>query len=566
VLGVPAAAAADGPVNTSLEPRGLSWVGIHALRQMQPRLRGEGVRLGVVCRSYTYDEDDKPLYDYRPNVEHSCLAAARLGFHDGSIAAGGASPHSTAICSILFGHDPDGAAAALEPFLYEGAVPDAEGSVYEFYHFSTEHVLAQHVPAVDVLAASFGHPFDKWWTRGLEVMVEDQGLLVVASIGNGMNAADPPLYPGAGPNAIGVGVVSSVNTGDLATKLSQFALAYPDRSSLGPTEDGRCKPDLIAPGNCLIAGTEGDKGYAMSGDWTSFSAPVTAGVAGLLVQAARQDRRLGSVLLPNGGSCVLKAILMNSAVKLPYWHKGRLSPDDDREVPLDYAQGAGMVNAVGAYQLLNAGRVRPAGVAAMGWDLNELDMDRTPQQVYRMVVDDPAGKVVTATLVWNRHYEQEYPFDRIEERDSNLRLELLGVDPEGAGAELLDCSDSPVDNVEHIHIETDPNYPLYELIVSYSDVDGRPSDAASEPYGVAWSVTEKGADESIFWHDLNADGIVDEADFGVLMTNLVEGLKSPDAYVIGDLNDDGLIDAKDVERLLERRDRRAAWHDASTVN
>jgi hypothetical protein len=561
------AVGADDGADNALEPRGLGWVGVHAVRDAQPLLTGDGVRFGIVCRSYTYDDDFKPLYDYRPNTRHICLSTARLGLRDDGVATAGVSPHSTAICSILFGQDAEGTATSLDPFLYEGAVPDAEGFVYEFDHFLTEHVWALEAPPVDVLTASFGYLLDQWWTRGIEAMVEHEGLLVVASIGNGRNASDPPLYPGAGPNAIGVGVVSSVNTADPATNLSHFALAYPDRSSAGPTDDGRCKPDLIAPGNCLIAGTEGDKGYAMSGDWSSFSAPVTAGVAGLLVQAAKQDRRLGNVLLPNGGSCVLKAILMNSAIKLPYWHKGRLSPDDDREVPLDYAQGAGMVNAVGAYQLLKAGRVRPDGVASMGWDLNRLDMDQAPQQVYRMVIDKPAGKMVTATLAWNRHYQGKYPFKRVEGRDSDLRLELWAVDPEGAVEDvLLDYSDSPVDNVEHLHVAALPGYPLYELVVSYSDVDGRPSEAASESYGVAWSVAEKGPDESIFWHDLNADGIVDHGDFRVLVDNLVAGLKSPHAYVIGDLNADGLIDVKDVELLLERRNRKADWHVANTAN
>ena len=63
---------------------------------------------------------------------------------------------------------------------------------------------------------------------------------------------------------------------------------------------------------------------------------------------------------------------MNSATKLPYWHKGRLSVEDDHEVPLDYVQGAGVVDAARAYRLLTAGRGKPGDVAAAGWDLNQL--------------------------------------------------------------------------------------------------------------------------------------------------------------------------------------------------
>ena len=141
---------------------------------------------------------------------------------------------------------------------------------------------------------------------------------------------------------------------------------------------------------------------------------MVAGVAGLLIQAAKQDKRLDSILSPDGGNCLLKAILMTSATKLPYWHKGRLTVDDDHEVPLDYLQGAGMINAARAYQVLTAGRGSPGNVAAVGWDLNRLEGSQGLQQVYRIVVEEPANKMLTVTLAWNRHYDsQKYPFERL---------------------------------------------------------------------------------------------------------------------------------------------------------
>jgi hypothetical protein len=79
-------------------------------------------------------------------------------------------------------------------------------------------------------------------------------------------------------------------------------------------------------------------------------------------------------------------------------------------------------------------------------------------------------------------------------------------------------------------------------------------------------VDAKPADESIFWHDLNADGIVNKLDFGVLMNNWVAALKSPEAYVIGDLNGDGRIDFDDMQRLYAERDRQADWRAGETAN
>lgn len=541
-----------------LQPQGLDRVGIYALREMAPNLTGADVRFAILCRSITH-QNGEPQNDYLPNTKHACFAGAQLRFAE----TGGISAHSTAVCSILFGEDLDGTAPYLGSFLYEGAVPAAQGYVFEYQRFGEQHVFPQAKPAVDVITASFGFQFENWWTRGVEALAEHEGLPVVASVGNGSNASDPPLYPGAGSNIIGVGVVSSVKTGNPAMDLMHFALAYPERSTLGPTDDGRCKPDLIAPGNCLVADVDDDRAYTTSGDWSSFATPVTAGVIGLLVQAAKEDKKLEAVLSPKGGSCALKTILMSSATKLPFWHKGRLSTEDDREAPLDLIQGAGMVNAVGAYQLLTAGRNQPGDVASAGWDLNQLEADDGLPQVYRMVVEEPAGKVLTATLAWNRHYSREYPFERIEGTDSDLRIEVWAIDPANSSNDLLlDYCDSKLDNVEHIHMPMLPEYRVYELVVSYGDMEGQ----ASERYALAWTVGEKPDSEDILWHDLNADGIVDDADFAIFLNNRDLGFSSPDAYVIGDVNADGAIDGSDLEQLSANRNRTADWRAASATN
>ncbi len=547
------------------QPQGLNWAGIYALRGLDPNLTGGGVRVGVICRSFT-NHNDEPQYDYSPNVNHSCFQSAKLHLYDDGQAPASTSPHETAVCSILFGEDPLGNASNLEPFAYQGAVPAAEGHIYELRHFITQYVFAQKKPAVDLVTASFGDPLDRWWTRGVESLAEHEGLPVFASIGNGTDASEPPLYPGAGSNTIGVGVVSPVNADDPATSLAYFSLPHPEQSSRGPTDDGRCKPDLIAPGNCLVAGPEGDQGYTMSGTWSSFSTPVAAGAAGLLIQAAKQDKRLDGILSPDGGNCLLKAILMTSATKLPYWHKGRLTPEDDREMPLDYTQGAGMVNAVRAHQVLTAGRGNPGNVPATGWDLNRLEGSQVLQQVYRVVLEEPASKMLTVTLVWNRHYSQKYPFDRLSDSDTNLRLEVWAIDPTNPNSSvLLDCSDSKVDNVEHVHVEMAAGYTSYAIVVSYSNPSER--DLPGERYGLAWSVEDKPAeDRNILWEDLNADGIVNEQDLEIVLKNLMAGQKSPEAYLLGDINMDGAIDVNDVKAVNARLNRKADWYAGDTAN
>jgi len=545
-----------------LQPQGLNHAGIYALRQINPNLTGAGVKFAVICRSVTYINDE-PQNDYRPSIEHNCLKTKQFSFHDQGELPAGISPHSTAICSILFGEDPGASNQHMGQFYYQGTAPQAQADIYEFWHFVINNVFGHSPPDVDIVTAGFGQQFEDWWTRGIESLAEHYGLIVVASIGNGTDAYDPPLYPAAGANAIGVGVVDSVNTENLATDLTHFALAYPEHSSFGPTGNGRCKPDIVAPGNCLAADVNEPDRYEPTGNGSSFSTPLTAGAIGLLVQKAKQDPDLSPAVSPEGGNCVIKAILLNSATKLPYWHKGQLQTDDDHSAPLDYIQGAGMLNAVGAYKHLIAGQNKPGDVSTIGWDNNVLRKTDSPQNIYKITLTEPADKFITATVAWNRHYNSTYPFEPAPEEDSNLRLELWAIDLNNPDNDyLLDYSDSSIDNVEHIYAAADANYANYEIITSFSNIDDQKETAASQRYGLAWKTSERQDSDSIFWYDLNADGVVSESDFVILLNNLstLNSTKSPKGYLLGDINTDGAIDINDLEILLNHNKLQADWH------
>jgi hypothetical protein len=545
----------------TLQPQGLNNAGVYAVRQIEPDLTGSGVNLAVICRSITY-LNGEPQDDYRPFIEHECFKAEKFSFHDRGQLPAGISPHSTAICSILFGEDPNAFTPSLGQFYYQGAAPAADVDIYEFWHFLINNIYAHTPPDAEIVTAGIGSQFEDWWTRGIDALAEHYGLIIVAGIGNGSNSYDPPLYPGAAANVIGVGVVNSVNTEDPVTNLAHFSLAYPENSSFGPTIDGRCKPDIVAPGNCLAAGVTELNGYELTGNWSSFSTPVTAGAIALLVQKAKQDVDLNLAVSPDGGNCVIKAILMNSATKLPYWHKGRLRNEDDHIVPLDYVQGAGMLNTVSAYWHLTAGRYEPGDVQTMGWDLNQLDKDKELGNIYRIKVDDPKDKLITITLAWNRPYKHVYPFERISAKDNDLRLELWAVDPANSDNDyLLDYCDSKVDNVEHIYCQADNNFSDYEVVVAYSDGENLPPLNVKQRYSLAWNIgSRQDAGDDIFWHDLNADGVVNESDFAILLNNWVAGARSPDRYLLGDINTDGAIDVNDVQIFLDNNERQAHWH------
>ena len=504
----------------------LKHVGIYDLKAMDPNLSGQSVQLGVVSRSMTYI-DGEPQNDYRPDIEHNCFNQADIIFHDSNDAGAGISSHSTSICSILFGEDANADNADLAGFRYEGIVPHGQGEVYEFWHFLSNNVFGQQNPQADVITASFGSQFEEWWTRGIDSLVEQYGLIVVAGIGNGTDVHDSILYPGASANVIGVGVVDTITSGDAVADISDFYIARPEHSSTGPTADMRCKPDIVAPGNCFAAGITDTNSYELTGNWSSFSAPIVAGTVSLLLQKARQQRESGYEIFQSGGNCVIKAVLMNSAIKLPYWHKGQFSESDDHYVPLDYTQGAGMLNAVGAYKQLIAGKSEPNDTAQIGWDDNTLNSGQNEQNIYRFAIDDPNDKIISATLIWNRHYKDRYPFEAEVEKDGDLRLELWAVDGNDPNIEyLLDYSDSPVDNVEHIYCYADANYTNYEIIVSYSYNSEPDQNEPAQPYGLAWSANEKPDSKNINWYDLNADDIVNKTDFDAMVNNLLAGIKN----------------------------------------
>ncbi len=100
----------------------------------------------------------------------------------------------------------------------------------------------------------------------------ERGVTVINAVGNEGN--DPwyyALFPADGDGVIAVGAVNPDGS----------PAAF---SSRGPTADGRIKPDVAAPGvDILMAGGAPDL-YTLSRG-TSYAAPLTAGVAALLLQA-----------------------------------------------------------------------------------------------------------------------------------------------------------------------------------------------------------------------------------------------------------------------------------------
>jgi hypothetical protein len=330
--------------------------------------------------------------------------------------------------------------------------------------------------------------------------VRNQTLFVSAANNYGINGPDTSnstnvCAPGTSYNCISVGAYDNgvVN------------------NSLGPTIDnGRCKPDITAP----------------AGE-TSFSTPFVAGAAAVLMQAG---------LRGDGGSDTnsafdmrtIKALLLNGAVKPANWTNSTSSP-------LDARYGAGMLNVLNAYEQLAGGKhgyisstmVSPSGGAhppsggqgtvpvLSGWDFNTNssgDFSDAVSHYYFNVTNSRAGDtfVATATLVWNRQQNQS--------GINNLNLFLYNC----ANSNLVLCSTSLVDNVEHIYI---PQLSQGRYDLQVWKAGGLPPVqivSAAESYALAWqfvspalAITSTGANTAITWPVYPAGFLVQTA------TNLI---------------------------------------------
>lgn len=152
------------------------------------------------------------------------------------------------------------------------------------------------------------------------------GVIVVAADGNEGPGETTISSPANAPGVIGVGASTDFRsfgqTGFLATYGATTADNIASFTSIGPTTDGRPRPDLVAPGAFAwalfpVSGsadgpTHPPYDVGQFGG-TSQATPVTAGAAALVIQAFRRAHN-GSGPSP----AVVRSILMSSAQDLGY--------------------------------------------------------------------------------------------------------------------------------------------------------------------------------------------------------------------------------------------------------
>lgn len=390
----------------------LNWIGVTFLRTNDPSLQGSGIAVAQVEAPVSANN-----FEVNPTAVGLPVSTFTWLSTSGSAstypnAVGGESFHANEVGGNFYG-----AASGVAP-----AVAHVDSYEAGFFYSSRVVSLTASTNRVVNQSFIFTGPTATYDTR-YDNYAAQYNTLFVSGVGN----SGPPSAPATCYNGLGVA-------------------AYTGASSIGPTPDGRSKPDITAPASL-----------------TSFSTPQVAGVAAILLQAAaRNDGGPGTAVRATN-SIVIKALLMNGAEKPQDWTHPTTGP-------LDTRYGAGVVNLWNSYRQLRGGKQAlnfssSNGIGAShlppditnnlptrrGWDYATLQNGPTQEAVSHYFVDlrDATNRTFTlkATLVWLRQQNQMGP---VFINDLDLFLY------DAVSNTLVASSQSLVDNVEHLYLTNLP--------------------------------------------------------------------------------------------------------------
>ena len=357
--------------------------------------------------------------NYAPNSHDGRLRGVSFVLQSGDT---GNSGHASAVANAAFGQ----------------AGP-ARG-VARVHCFSVNHWMGEGYlrtgdtePPDDWSAARFFNPswvaqdagYSAQVLRRIDWLADERDILCIVGLNNG-HTEIPHLLASA-YNTLSVGTIGG-------------------RHSRGTTRadgEGRCKPELVAPG-----------------DLTSWSTPVVTGCVAILLERAdtiaARDEDSSDALA--GRSEVVRALLMGGAYKPEEW-----APEEGK--PLDTRWGAGIVDIDRALVMLDGGNT-PTGETTKryGWASHTVDRGQTQDFTFDITADQ--GECCF-TLAWNRKVAGGTAEIRNNETGEtrtvwnnsiglpNLDLELLRTDAQG-NEEVVAASTSTVDNVEVVYLRELP--------------------------------------------------------------------------------------------------------------
>ena len=512
-------------------------------------------------------------------------------FVTGTGALGSTDAHATSVGQSMGGRSPSGEYPSLYhrwgiaygAELWSGAIATSislSGS-FGVTNQSVASVYSQILQTgvngltADVFNSSWGSSDDPTGTHimtiGIDGLIKNNGTVGVFAAGNSGPSSNTVLAPASGYNSISVGAVGTDTNSPPYQTVSSFSSRGPQNFYHAGTNTVipavRAEVDIVSPGENLTLATYTTTGkpqdrpyiYKTNQAGTSFSAPLVAGGAALLVGAGK-NIYTGNPNAIDGR--VIKAALLNSADKLPGWTNGQIASGGTitTSQSLDWSQGAGRMNLSGAFDQYvlgaqggSAGTADVPGLAggdlgnvkAVGWDFGQVS--RYDENLY--FIDQPllGETTFSVTLSWfiDRYSGSLADFSGAgEQRFTNLNLRVFSFDNLNQRNILstVGLSQSMYNTVEHLYFDL-PASGYYGLGVSYMEDLWNFNGADTESFGLAWYGTADPQQEVPHAGDANNDGFVDVGDLGILSSNWGD---SGASWEMGDFNDDELVDVGDL--------------------
>jgi subtilisin family serine protease len=284
----------------------------------------------------------------------------------------------------------------------------------------------------NVVRGSLGDPVIVFWAAGNE---RGSG-----RCGTGYGTTAPPSN---NKNAISIGALNSNDD-----SMTSF-------SSWGPSDDGRLRPVVSAPG-CQSGG---DNGVTSTGDGsdtqyislcgTSMASPTAAGVGALILQ----DFRVQFPAWGDPTNQLMKAILIEGA-------------EDILNTGPDYQSGYGSIRAVDSIEFMRSGNFREESVD-QGSSTNYTVMVESGDGPFRLTLvwDDPAGAPNVSPALVN-------DLDLVVTDPNGTRHYPWTLNPSSPSAGAVRTQEDHINNVEQVFVEN-PQVGVWQIqVIGTAVTDG----------------------------------------------------------------------------------------------
>ncbi len=311
-------------------------------------------------------------------------------------------------------------------------------------------------------------------------------------------------------NPLVVGSVEDIPGG--YTQPSDVVIA--SYSSAGPTDDGRIKPDIVANGEGLYSIDDVSNTAYATRSGTSMAAPTATGTIALLTELF--EARYGG---RTPRSATLKAAVIHSAFE------AGSNPGPD------YVHGWGLLNAVGAADLIMSGPSDPHGIAEwklLDGETHTFEFERVSNDFkVTLVWTDPAGTPVatsldptTPMLVNNLDLRVQSPLG-----GGGSQAYLPWVMNPASPASAPTRGINSLDNVEQVSVST-TNTGTFSVIISHQGT----LQGGQQQYSLVWEGLEPVEKTPVTWGDFGFDNeaggaipgtyAVPDADVGIVIETL----------------------------------------------